>query len=67
MRERLGARAADPREASEATYEVYLAQRESFEPPDEVPPGHVIRVTSSDETCEVPAARLIEHMITLTA
>ncbi len=67
VRERLGARETDPREASEATYEVYLAQRQSFEPPDEVAPGHVIRVTSSDETCEVPAARLIEHMITLTA
>lgn len=67
VRERLDARAADPREASEATYAVYLKQRASFEPPDEVPPGHVISVTSSDEACEVPAARLIEHMITLTS
>ena len=66
VRERLDARATDRREASEATFEVYLKQREGFEPPDEVPPGHVVRVTSSDETCEVPAARLIEHMITLT-
>ena len=31
----------------------------------QLPPGHVVPVISSDESCEVPAQRLIEHMITL--
>jgi aminoglycoside phosphotransferase family enzyme/predicted kinase len=39
VRRRQEGRASEPWTASEATWEVYLAQRERFEPPDDVPPA----------------------------
>ena len=39
VRRRQEGRASEPWTASEATWEVYLAQRERLEPPDDVPPA----------------------------
>jgi hypothetical protein len=44
VRARLDARMALPGEASDAGWEVYLRQREAFEPPDEIPAGQSIQI-----------------------
>jgi len=46
--ERMERRANDPREASDATFGVYLAARDKFEPPDEFPPEQVVDFDSPD-------------------
>lgn len=44
VRSHLARRAGEPQSASDARWEIYLAQRERFEPPDEVAPRARLRV-----------------------
>ena len=44
--QRLELRAKDPREPSEADWNVYLRLAEQYEPPDELPPQHHVRIES---------------------
>jgi aminoglycoside phosphotransferase family enzyme/predicted kinase len=44
VRERLGQRAARPDTPSDAGWEIHLAQRHDFEPPDEIAPEHRIQI-----------------------
>jgi aminoglycoside phosphotransferase family enzyme/predicted kinase len=61
IRRRQEGRASEPWTASEATWEVYLAQRERFAPPEEVPPASRLRLdttTGLSEELEAVLARL---------
>ncbi len=62
IRERMDARARDPKNVSDADWEVYLRERAAFEAPDEVPAGHVLELHSG-EPAEAQGARLLEHRI----
>ncbi len=44
VRRRLELRARDPRAVSDGRWEIYLAQKEHFEPPDELPPEQLVRI-----------------------
>ncbi len=51
--------------ASDADFGIYLRERAAFEPPDEVPGGHVVPVCSVDGSPEDQAALLFERLIEL--
>jgi len=59
VRERLKIRARDPQAVSDGRWEIYLAQKESFQPPSELEPSQLI----SFET-ELPVALLVENLAT---
>lgn len=61
--ERLAARAADPSAISDAGVTVYRAACASFEPPDEVPEGHLVEVESGAGPAEASSARVLEQRI----
>jgi len=61
--ERLAARATDPNAISDAGEAVYRAARASFEPPDEVPAGHLVEVESGAGWAEASSARVLEQRI----
>ena len=63
VRERLAARAADPRAVSDAGWEVYLRARASFEPPDELPAEGVLALRSAGTTREELAALVFDRLI----
>ena len=65
IRERLALRKHDAHEASDADLAVYLQARESFEPPDEVPPRHVVSVESGQALAEEQSSLVLDHMIAL--
>jgi predicted kinase len=58
VRSRLEARAADPREASDADLSIYLRARELYEPPVELAPLQAISVESGQ-----PAEELVERVL----
>ncbi len=62
VRERMDERARDPANVSDADWEVYLREKEAFEPPDEVPAGHVVELPTGHAP-ETQGARLLEHRI----
>jgi predicted kinase len=62
VRERMARRAREGG-ASDADFDVYLREREAFEPPDEVPAGHVVAVDSSEDTPEDCASKLLDALI----
>jgi hypothetical protein len=47
VRDRLAARQAQPGAASDADWQVYLAQRRRLEPPTELPPAAIVRIGAS--------------------
>jgi aminoglycoside phosphotransferase family enzyme len=61
--ERLAARALDPEAVSDADEAVYRAALATFEPPDEVPAGHLVTVESGRGPAEHGSARVIEQLI----
>jgi aminoglycoside phosphotransferase family enzyme len=65
VRSRLELRAKDPHATSDADLEVYLGARESFEPPDETPEGHVLEVPSGVGPPEARSGFLVDRMIEL--
>ena len=65
-RERLARRAQDASEVSDADLEVYLRARETFEPPLEVPPEHLVQVVSGDGAPEHLSSTVIDRMIQLS-
>lgn len=65
IRARLAQRAGDPREVSDADLAVYEKARETFEPPDELPPGRVVRAASGEEPSELAGLRLAEARVGL--
>lgn len=65
VRERLAQRADDPGALSDAGLAVYEGERALFEPPDEVPEGHVVAVQSGREDPEEQSSLLIDRMIGL--
>jgi aminoglycoside phosphotransferase family enzyme len=67
VRARLEARALDPDEVSAAGVAVYEREREAFEPPDELPEGHVLLIDSSTGSPEEHGSRIVDHMIALAA
>lgn len=54
---RLAARAADPTAVSDGRWEIYLAQRDSFESPEELPADQLYRL-DTDEPLDALLARL---------
>ncbi len=54
VRRRLALRARDPRAVSDGRWEIYLAQKERFESPDELDPAQLVRI----ETEAMPAELL---------
>ncbi len=64
VRERMAARARAGG-ASDADFEVYLRERDAFEPPDEVPAGHVVTVDSGAQTPEECVSALLDGRIAL--
>lgn len=65
VRERLARRAAEGSDASDAGLDVYLREREAFEPPTEVPREHVLEVVSGEGAPERKSSVVIDHMISL--
>lgn len=65
IRERMARRAADPDAASDADLAVYERARETFEPPTEVPAGHVLEVVSGMEAAELGSGQVLDRMIEL--
>jgi hypothetical protein len=63
VRGRLAQRARDPRAASDADLAVYLAARDSFEPPLEVPREHVLQSVSGVDAPEEQSSVVIDRMI----
>jgi predicted kinase len=59
------ARARGARTGSDADLAVYLQARERFEPPDELPGGHVLRIASGRGTPEDAFALLLDRLIAL--
>lgn len=45
--ERLALRARDPQAVSDGRWEIYLRQREKFQPPSELPPDHLITIDTN--------------------
>jgi len=64
VRERMAARALDPRAVSDADFEVYRAARASFEPPGEVAAEYRIEVRSGEERLDRIGRKLVERRIT---
>lgn len=58
--ERMERRAKDPNEASDATFQVYLAARERFEAPDEMRPEQVVDYNSVDGVPEELGMAVVE-------
>jgi predicted kinase len=63
IRERLAARATDPTTHSDADLEVYEQARKTFEPPDETPGGHVVRILSGTGFPEEQSSKLLDRRI----
>jgi predicted kinase len=63
IRERMERRARDPHEASDATFQVYLAARERFEPPEEIDPERVVEFEAVDAAPEELGALLAERRV----
>ena len=64
-RERLAAREHASGVSSDADLAVYLSARAKFEPPDEVPPNHVVGSVSGEGLPEEAASLVIDRMIEL--
>ena len=64
-KERLERRALDPREPSEADWNVYLRLAEQYEPPDELPPRHHVRIESGGPPEDAVAA-LVDALLAQT-
>lgn len=62
IRARLAARTHGP---SDADFQVYLHERGALEPPDELPGGHVLTLTSMVEPPEELASHVLERLIHL--
>ncbi|HHK60488.1 MAG TPA: hypothetical protein ENJ73_02010 [Desulfobacterales bacterium] len=61
-RRRLALRAADPAAVSDGRWEIYLAQKERFEPPDELPADMLVVLDTEDEP-----SRLLDRLAQLLA
>ena len=57
VRRRLELRARDPRAVSDGRWEIYLSQKERFEPPDELPPEQLVRMDT-----EAPPEVLLKRL-----
>lgn len=62
VRARLAGRTLGP---SDADFTVYLRERAAFEPPDEVPGGHVLSLSSPGRMPEDQASMLFERLLAL--
>lgn len=56
-KKRLAVRAKDPKAVSDGRWEIYRAQKERFEPPEEIPPEQLIRIFT-----EAPVEELLESL-----
>ncbi|MFZ5775176.1 MAG: AAA family ATPase [Thermodesulfobacteriota bacterium] len=56
MRRRMEARGRDPLAVSDGRWEIYLKQKERFEPPDELPPGELLTVSTDRPVDELVQA-----------
>lgn len=54
---RLAARARDPRAVSDGSWEIYLMQKEAFQPPDELPDSDLVTLNT-----EQPVTRLLRKL-----
>ncbi len=61
-RRRLAMRAADPGAVSDGRWEIYLAQKRRFEPPDELPAGMLVTLDTGDQP-----SRLLDRLARLLA
>ncbi len=61
IRRRLELRAADPAAVSDGRWEIYLAQKERFEPPDELAPESLV-VLDTDADRDTLLARLADQL-----
>jgi hypothetical protein len=59
VRERLEMRARDPRAVSDGRWEIYLVQKEQFQPPVELEPSRLITVNTDQ-----PVETLVEYLAT---
>jgi uncharacterized protein len=59
LRERLSLRASDPAAVSDGRWEIYLHQKESFEPPTELRAGELIEIDTT-----APVTQLLEQLET---
>lgn len=62
VRSRLARRAEEPAGASDARWETYVAQRERFEPPDDVPSHRLLRIDGA-----APLRRSVEGVVEAVA
>ncbi len=60
VRERLELRACDRQAVSDGRWEIYLVQKEKFQPPSELEPSQLVRVDT-----ERPVETLSEHLATI--
>ncbi|MEN8189512.1 MAG: AAA family ATPase [Thermodesulfobacteriota bacterium] len=61
MRERMDKRAADPQAVSDGRWEIYLKQKEAFEPPAELGPNQLIEL-NTDADLDVLKSHLDERL-----
>lgn len=62
VRRRLALRARDPGAVSDGRWEIYLSQKERFEPPDELGPAQLVRINT-----EAPPEVLLERLAPLVS
>lgn len=62
IRRRLVERSRDPKAVSDGRWEIYLTQKEKFEPPDELEPDHLLKL----DTEKPPAVLQVELETALT-